>query len=191
MVGGGVIWILRVVGHWVWKREVMGFGDVILMGMIGCFLGWQPTLMVFFVAPFCGLIGTLVNFVVHRGVRSHEIPYGPYLSLGAMLVLLFWQPYFSHFERLFALGPMLLVIALLMIVFMAISLLLVRWIKLRLGYPDSDEFYDDEWRSSDQLAFYANKDYESGTAGLKPSAWPGAATGQGRLFVDQWRNGGR
>ena len=190
LVGGGVIWALRIVGRWAWRREVMGFGDVILMGMIGSFLGWQPTLLVFFVAPFCGLAATVLSL---RLFRAREIPYGPYLSLAALLVLLFWRPYFSHFENWFALGPLIVVQAVIMLVLLAVSLLLVRGVKRLLGFKDfdDDQFGDDDWTSGDQLAFFANKDSAAGSGDLKPNGWPGTAAGQGRQYSDHWRHGGR
>ncbi|MEN6407968.1 MAG: A24 family peptidase, partial [Thermoguttaceae bacterium] len=55
-VGGGLIWAVRIIGKAVLRREAMGFGDVTLMAMIGAFLGWQPCLVVFFLAPFAGLV---------------------------------------------------------------------------------------------------------------------------------------
>lgn len=189
LVGGGVIWLLRVIGQWAWKREVMGFGDVVLMAMIGSFLGWQPTLLVFFVAPFCGLLATVASL---RLFRSREIPYGPYLSLAALLVLLFWRPYFSHFESWFSLGPLIIVQAFVMLLLLGLSLFLIRGIKRLLGFPDLDEMvFDEEWRSSDQLAFYANKDLKSDCDERRPTEWPGTAAGRGSSFVDRWRGGGR
>lgn len=189
VIGGGVIWTLRTVGQWAWRREVMGFGDVILMAMIGSFLGWQPTLLVFFIAPFCGLISTVLSF---RFLSVREIPYGPYLSLGAMLVIFAWRPYFSHFDGWFSLGPLLIVQALLMLVLLAASLILVRTTKRLLGFKDLDVLDDElDWRSGDQLAFYANKDYESGCGDLKSTSWPGTAAGQGRQYTQQWRSGSR
>lgn len=184
VVGGGIIWVLRIVGYWAWRREVMGFGDVILMAMIGSFLGWQPTLLVFFVAPFCGLIATVLSL---RFLRSREIAYGPYLSFAAILVVVAWRPYFSHFQSWFELGPLLPIQALIMLVLLAASLIAVRAIKKKLGYKDFDEYDEGEWRSGDQLAFYANKDYETGRRGLQPSTWAGSDAGQGRTYTNQWR----
>jgi leader peptidase (prepilin peptidase)/N-methyltransferase len=188
-VGGGIIWLLRVVGQWAWKREVMGFGDVVLMAMIGSFLGWQPTLLVFFVAPFCGLLATVATL---RVFRSREIPYGPYLSLAALLVLFFWRPYFSHFESWFSLGPLIILQALMMVLLLAASLVLIRGIKRLLGYREPEEnLFDDEWRSGDQLAFYANKENDCGCNEQRPQTWPGSAVGRGSSFSDRWRCGGR
>jgi len=187
VAGGGAIQAVRLVGFWAWGREVMGFGDVILMAMIGSFLGWQPTLLVFFVAPFCSLVAVVIS---RQFFRNAEIAYGPYLSLGAILVLLFWRPYFSHFEGWFSLGLLIVVQAAIMLVLLVASLILVRAVKRALGMQDFAE-EELDWRSSDQLAFYANKDFEAGRGNQLPRAWPGVAAGQGRQFVDRWRQGTR
>ena len=60
-------------------REALGLGDVTLMGMIGTFLGWQPTVFVFLAAPLCGLALLIPVKVLWR--RSH-VPYGPFLAAG-------------------------------------------------------------------------------------------------------------
>ncbi len=84
VVGGGSVWVVRILGQWVLKREAMGFGDVILMATIGSFLGWQPTLIVFFLAPLCALVVVAACLVFRR---DREIPYGPYLSLATLVVI--------------------------------------------------------------------------------------------------------
>ncbi len=101
IVGGGSIWLVRIIGHFVLKREAMGFGDVILMAMIGSFLGWQPTLVVFFLAPICALVVVSVMWIVRR---DREIPYGPYLSLATLILLLGWRHIWPAAERFFSLG---------------------------------------------------------------------------------------
>jgi leader peptidase (prepilin peptidase)/N-methyltransferase len=200
VVGGGVIWILRIVGKWAYKREVMGFGDVVLMMMIGSFLGWQPTLMVYFVAPFCGLVATLASL---QFFKLREIPYGPYLSVATIIVLLAWRPYFSGNEVWFDLGPLIGVAGIIMIVLTAASLMVLRQLRLLFGFPDHDpEEPLVEWTSGDQLAFYANKiddtnsrlepkHPESGRDSLHVPNWPGYGAGQGRQFTDRWRGGSR
>ena len=85
VVGAGSIWIVRVLGRLAFRKEAMGFGDVVLMGAIGAFVGWQTSLVVFFLAPFFGLVVGLVGFLTRR---QHVLPYGPYLSL-ATVVLVF------------------------------------------------------------------------------------------------------
>lgn len=84
-VGGGLIWVTRVLGRLAFRREAMGFGDVLLMGMVGSVLGWEAAVLTFFVAPFFGLVYGLWQLARHR---EHEVPYGPFLSMAAIVVML-------------------------------------------------------------------------------------------------------
>ncbi|MCU0652274.1 MAG: prepilin peptidase [Candidatus Omnitrophica bacterium] len=97
LVGGGVIYLTGYLFDLVYfkllkkpaiqgETESMGGGDVKLMAMIGAFLGWQRALLTFFIAPFFGIVIGLYNLVTKK---EHLIPYGPFLSLAA-LVALFW-----------------------------------------------------------------------------------------------------
>lgn len=70
------------------ETESMGGGDVKLLGMIGAFLGWQAALLTFFLAPFFGAVLGIANLILKK---QHTIPYGPFLSLAA-LISLFWGP---------------------------------------------------------------------------------------------------
>ena len=86
----------------------MGFGDVTLMAMIGSFLGWQPVIIVFLLAPLCGMIlGPLLQFTVGR----IAIPFGPYLSAGAILVLFTWKQIWESSRTIFGHAPSLAVLA--------------------------------------------------------------------------------
>jgi len=68
------------------ESESMGGGDVKLLAMIGAFMGPQKALLTFFLAPFLGIVIGIVNLVTKK---DHTIPYGPFLSLAALLSL-FW-----------------------------------------------------------------------------------------------------
>ncbi|MFA5005327.1 MAG: A24 family peptidase, partial [Candidatus Omnitrophota bacterium] len=68
------------------ETESMGGGDVKLMGMIGAFLGWQTALLTFFIAPFLGVVIGVANLLIKK---EHTIPYGPFLSLAALIALFF------------------------------------------------------------------------------------------------------
>src|SRR5690606_15264092 len=56
--------------------------------MIGSFLGWQPTLVAFLLAPLCALTIGLATKLL--GGKSY-IPYGPYLAAGALIVMFGWR----------------------------------------------------------------------------------------------------
>ncbi len=122
--GGGIVWAVRVVGHFALRKEAMGFGDVTLMAMIGSYLGWQPCLFIFFLAPFAGLLLGVVQWLSRR---EHELPYGPFLCLATLFVLAYWAPLWEWAAPLFAIGwlvPSALIVcmALLLVALTAIRL---------------------------------------------------------------------
>jgi leader peptidase (prepilin peptidase)/N-methyltransferase len=85
-VGMVLIWSVRLIGGATLGVEAMGFGDVILSGMIGTFVGWQGALVVFFLAPFFGL---LFGFARRFSNVERQIPYGPFLSLAAVVYMIY------------------------------------------------------------------------------------------------------
>ena len=99
LIAGGVTQSLRVLGTKVFRREAMGFGDVTLMGMIGAFLGWQAAVLSIFAGAFCGLghAGWKLSIYVKKWWRGQklsagdrELPFGPYLSMGAVAMVFCW-----------------------------------------------------------------------------------------------------
>jgi len=97
IIGGGIIYLTGFLFDLIYfkllkrppiqgETESMGGGDVKLLAMIGAFLGWQKAVLTFFLAPLLGLIFGLINLIVKK---DHTMPYGPFLSLGALLSL-FW-----------------------------------------------------------------------------------------------------
>ena len=128
-VGGGFIWCIRVVSGVSLGLEAMGFGDVILLGMIGAFLGWQAALLTFFLAPFCAIPLNLV-LLLFRG--QNQIAFGPYLAAGATLVVVFWAPLWRRSAIYFEFAPLLFGVLGLMLLGMAAMLAVWRPIRDRL-----------------------------------------------------------
>jgi len=97
IIGGGVLFLTGFLFDFVYfkllkrppiqgETESMGGGDVKLLAMIGAFLGWQKALLAFFIAPFFGVLIGVINLLIKK---DHTIPYGPFLSLAAILSI-FW-----------------------------------------------------------------------------------------------------
>lgn len=185
-VGGGMIWFMRIIGFWVFRREAMGFGDVTLMAMIGTFLGWQPMILIPFVACTVALVA-----VVGRGMfrPGREIPFGPYLSIATMLVLLSWKWLFPVMQRYYELGIFLVAFAVLTGIMLTGLLWLTQGIKWLLGIPLYEADYVEEWTSADQLTFFANKDPYAGVGPMSPARWPGEFSGRGRSHEQRWKKG--
>ncbi|MEW6100696.1 MAG: prepilin peptidase [Candidatus Omnitrophota bacterium] len=96
LAGGGIIYFTGYLFDLIYfkllkkppiqgETESMGGGDVKLLAMIGAFLGWQRALLTFFIAPFLGIAFGLINLI---SKKDHTIPYGPFLSVAALLSLL-------------------------------------------------------------------------------------------------------
>jgi len=89
MIGGLWIWGMRILGTLGFGKEAMGLGDVHIMAAVGAVVGWAVPTVAFFVAPFFGLVWA-VYLWLSRGQR--ELPYGPWLSAGTLVVMLFYDP---------------------------------------------------------------------------------------------------
>ena len=85
-------------GRWIASRRgkpldeiVLGFGDVNLAGVIGLLLGWPAVLGALFLGILAGgfysLAYILVSLARGRYQAFAAIPYGPFLSLGTILLI--------------------------------------------------------------------------------------------------------
>lgn len=184
-VGGGIVWLVRQAGFIFLREEAMGDGDIYLMMMVGAFLGWQPTVIAFFIAPLCALIAVVLTLPF---IKDRAIPYGPYLSLGTLLTLLFWQPLWSRIGRIFELGALLIPIALFMCVSFGITLAAVYLFKRAFGLLPQPQPLG-EWRAAHQNLFIAGEKVNRHTCEWSTNDWEGEASGRGSVHEERWRGG--
>lgn len=185
IVGGGIVWAVRIVGQWSLKREAMGFGDVVLLAMIGSFVGWQATLVVFFLAPACAILIAVGSWLIWR---DREIPYGPYLSLATLLLLLFFSRLWPWTEaHIFSMGPLLAPVALIMFAGLGGLLLLTRAVQTRLGYAVDEPEFIAEWTPGDQHFYQAGERADDRQGQWPRPQWPGHPASRGSLHHNTWR----
>jgi leader peptidase (prepilin peptidase)/N-methyltransferase len=89
LVGGGLVWGVRILGTLAFGREAMGMGDVHLLVAVGAALGWIDPIKAFFIAPFTALAWVFLSRIVTVFSRKagRELPYGPHLAFATMLVI--------------------------------------------------------------------------------------------------------
>lgn len=87
LIGGAVVWGVRVLGSLAFGKEAMGLGDVHLMAAVGACLGWIDPVIAFFLAAFLGTGWELARRVL-GGTLNKALPYGPHLAAATMLVVL-------------------------------------------------------------------------------------------------------
>lgn len=86
-VGGGIVWIVRIVGSLAFGKEAMGLGDVHLMAAVGAAFGWIDATLAFFGAAFVGIVAVVLARLA-TGQTGRALPYGPSLAIATLLVLL-------------------------------------------------------------------------------------------------------
>jgi leader peptidase (prepilin peptidase)/N-methyltransferase len=108
LAGLGLMWFfyvlglgfLRVMTRWrkqvISEDEALGFGDVILSGVIGLLVGW-PGVIGVLVLGIClaGLISLIYLLVSLANRKYHPglaVPYGPFL-VAATVVMLFYREF--------------------------------------------------------------------------------------------------
>ena len=100
LVGGGILYFMAWISPYLFGKEGMGGGDIKLLAMIGAFLGWKPAILTIF---FGGLLGAVVG-VTLMGVRvitrEAYLPFGTFLSLGAVVVILYGQEILTWYGSL-------------------------------------------------------------------------------------------
>lgn len=91
LVGGGSLLLVAWTYSLLTRKEGMGGGDIKLLGMIGAFIGWKGVIFTIFAASLAGtLVGIIVMLVKGKDLKF-AIPFGPFLSIGAMSYIFFGE----------------------------------------------------------------------------------------------------
>jgi len=91
LLGGGSLFMVATLYQWFFKREGMGGGDVKLLAMIGAFLGWKAVILTILLSSLIGSITGIVIMVLKGKNFKYAIPFGPFLSLGAVISLFYGE----------------------------------------------------------------------------------------------------
>lgn len=85
----------------VLKKEALGGGDIKLLLVLGMYLGTANCLFMLLVACILGIIGAVIAMRKSENGESVAIPFGPYLSAGSVLALLFGDSIITAYLSLF------------------------------------------------------------------------------------------
>ena len=98
LVGGGSLYVVALLGDWLFKKESMGGGDIKMAAMLGAFLGWQKILFVFISSAVIGLVVSIAVMAFSSKLRkSRMVPFGPFLALAAMLAILYGDTLINYY----------------------------------------------------------------------------------------------
>lgn len=102
LIGGGVVWLIRILGSLAFGKEAMGLGDVHMMAAVGACIGWPDAVLGFFGAAFVGVAYAIASAI--GGSRLKSLPYGPHLAVATVLVW-FAKPGVEGLMDLMVAGP--------------------------------------------------------------------------------------
>ena len=86
ILGGGSFYLVGTVFYYLKgkQKDYLGFGDVMLMAMVGSFLGMSLTLLTIFLGSLLGaLIGVPLEYTTKR-FHGYEWPFGTFLGVAAL-----------------------------------------------------------------------------------------------------------
>lgn len=92
LAGGGTLWLLAEIFGRIKKVDAMGGGDIKLAAMLGAFLGWRALIFIFFASSVIALVYAFSRYLITRDRSDATIPFGPFLSMGAILFYLYGKP---------------------------------------------------------------------------------------------------
>ncbi|MDR0618148.1 MAG: A24 family peptidase [Endomicrobium sp.] len=92
IVGAGSLFLVSFLGDLIYKKEVIGLGDVKLMAGVGAFIGCQKVLFAIFIAAVLASIVGFGLIIAKKITRKDYIAFGPFLSVGSFLTVFLPQP---------------------------------------------------------------------------------------------------
>jgi len=89
LLGGGSLYLVGLFYRLITGIDGMGGGDVKLLAMCGAFLGWKGVVFTLFSASIIGSVIGLAIMIASKKDMKLAVPFGPFLSIGAVLYLFF------------------------------------------------------------------------------------------------------
>lgn len=89
LIGGAIFLTLGLLAKVIYKKEGMGFGDVKLMACIGFIFGVKTILVIAIISFFVAAIVSLVLIALRKKKMDSYIPFGPFIVIGTLAVMLF------------------------------------------------------------------------------------------------------
>jgi len=93
------VFAIRYWGNIYFKKEAMGLGDVKLAALIGFFMGFQLFLVSLWLASLAGAIYGISRHVVLKHANEEKIPFGSFLGITSVIVMISHDVIDQLFER--------------------------------------------------------------------------------------------
>jgi leader peptidase (prepilin peptidase)/N-methyltransferase len=91
--GGSFFYLLALL-----SRGGMGGGDIKFIAMLGAFTGVKGVILIIILASLIGSSVGITLILLRKKQMRDTLPFGPYLSLGALIVILFQKEIINWYE---------------------------------------------------------------------------------------------
>lgn len=81
-----IMFLIKLFGDFLFKRESMGGGDIKLMFIFGLMFGWEMSIVSIFLAS---IIGLPISLLFMKKNSEHILPFGPYLGAASLIIVFF------------------------------------------------------------------------------------------------------
>lgn len=103
LTGGGSLYAVALGYYLLKKQEGMGGGDIKLLAMIGAATGVKGVFFTIFTGSLLGTIGGIIFLTLSKSANSKpRIPFGPFLSIGAIAYIFFGETLIQWYLTLLA-----------------------------------------------------------------------------------------
>ncbi len=103
--GGGLFYLVGEIFSWLRHKQALGFGDVMLMAMVGAFFGVSLTYLTILLGSLFGsIVAGLLYASSARFRRGYLWPYGSFLAVAAIYVALAGRGLLEAYARWTGLG---------------------------------------------------------------------------------------
>lgn len=100
-----VLWITYQGFRLLTGKEGMGYGDFKLLALIGAWLGWQMLPLVVLLSSLVGAIIGILGILILGRDKQLPIPFGPYLSIAALIALFWGQQLVDSYLQFAGISP--------------------------------------------------------------------------------------
>lgn len=99
-LGAGGLFLVAFLYEKIAGQEGMGLGDVKMLGMVGAFLGTSGVLVTVLAGSLLGSLAGLLVILFRGGDRRTRLPFGVFLSIGAVAALFFGDALVDRYRAL-------------------------------------------------------------------------------------------
>jgi leader peptidase (prepilin peptidase)/N-methyltransferase len=101
VISGGLFFLFYLFARLILKKEGLGIGDVLLMTVVGAFLGWRAILVAILVASLLACFILIPTQILNKKKKYTEYPFAPFLSVGTVTAIFITKPLLTWYLGLF------------------------------------------------------------------------------------------